>query len=127
MNDDRLTEKLAAQILGWKATPDRFIKADRAWTPIWRFAPLTNLEDAFDLLDASDSAYTLATIAGGSFEAEVRLGGRIGKASGEPKARTITIALARALGLELPDEGSDPSPVPQRRRNPRPRSKVDGI
>lgn len=127
MNDDRLTERLAAEILGWKATAGRYIKSNRAWTPSWRFAPLTKLEDAFGLLVASASSYTLATNPEGGFKAEVRVGGRIGKASGEPKARTITLALARALDLELPEEGSDSAPVSQRRRNPRSRSKVDGI
>jgi hypothetical protein len=127
MNDDRLTEKLAAQILGWKAAPGRFIKSDRAWTPSWRFAPLTNLEDAFVLLDASASAYTLATNTDRCFEAEVRVGERVGKASGEPKARSITIALARALGLEIPDEMSVLVSMPARRRSPRFRSRIDGI
>jgi hypothetical protein len=104
VNDERLTEKLAVEVMGWRVAPGRFIKAHRAWIPSWRFSPLKNLDDAFDLLDVSASAYTLATSAGGNFEAEVRLGERIGRASGEPKARTITIALSRALGLEVPDD-----------------------
>jgi hypothetical protein len=127
MNDDRLTEALAAQVLGWKAAPGRFLKSDRGWTPTWRFAPLTNLEDAFDLLDHAASTYKLATDKGGSFSAEVRVGRRTGKASGEPKARTITIALAHALGLELPDEVSVPVAPSAHRRNPRSRSKYDAI
>lgn len=99
MNDDRLTECLAIRVMGWKTAPGRFIKADRAWTPSWKFAPLTNLEDAFALLDNAASTYTLRTGRGGMFEAEVRVSGRVGNASGRAKARTITLALARALGL----------------------------
>ena len=115
---ERLTAALAEQVMGWSVGPDRFMMGNRRWMPRWRFAPLTNLIDAFDLLDASASAYTLATNGGGTFEAEVRVGGRIGKAAGAPRAWTITIALARALGLELPDDGSDSMPVSPRRRNP---------
>jgi len=40
-------------------------------------------------------------VKGGDFAAEVQVGARVGKASGKLKARTLTIALARALGLEL--------------------------
>ena len=49
MNDDRLTEKVAALVLGWKATPDRFIKAGRSWIPRWRFRPFVEFADAFRL------------------------------------------------------------------------------
>lgn len=127
MHDDRLTEMLAAEVLGWRAAPGRFIKPGRAWTPSWRFAPLTNLEHAFELLDHAARAYSLTMNAGGIFEAEVCVGRRVGKAAGGLKARTITIALAHALGLKLPDDSSSPASGPPRRRNPRTRSKVDGI
>lgn len=127
MNDDRLTERLATQVLGWKTAPGRLIKPGRAWTPSWRFAPLTNLDHAFDLLDHAASAYTLTMNSGGSFEAEVRVGGRIGKASGEPKARTITIALAHALGLEFPGEVGAPVSMPVHRGGSRSESKAHGI
>jgi hypothetical protein len=39
---------------------------------------------------------------GGTFTAEVHVDNHTGKAFGEPKARTITTALVRALSLELP-------------------------
>jgi hypothetical protein len=45
--------------------------------------------------------YKLECVPGGSFSVEVKIGGRVGRASGEPNARTITLALARALGLEV--------------------------
>jgi len=107
--------------------PDRFIKSGRSWIPRWRFKPLVRLEDAFLLLDRAGGTYVLSVGSDGVFTAEVRVGERIGKASGEPQARVITIALAAPLGLELPDESSDPSSASQRRRNPQFRSKVDGV
>lgn len=99
MSDHWLTEKLAAQILDWKAARGRYIKAEGGWTPSWRFTPLTNLEQAFDLLDRAASAYTISTNKARAFQTEVRVESQVGRASGEPKARTITMALARALGL----------------------------
>ena len=101
MNDDRLTERLAAEVFGWRTAPGRFIKSERSWTPRHRFAPLTRLDDAFQLVDRVATACKLTMIKGGGFAAEVQVGTRVGKATGEPKARTLTTALARALGLEV--------------------------
>jgi hypothetical protein len=126
MNDDRLTEALAERVLGWKVAPGRFIKSGRTWMPRWRFAPLKNLEHAFALLDQAADTCTLAITKSGTFSAEVRVGGRIGKASGEPKARTITVALARALGIAVPDETLALVSVRSRPRKTQSRRGVDG-
>jgi len=99
MNDERLTEKLATQLLGWKSAPDRFIKPGRSWTPRSRFKPLVRLEDAFLLLDRAGGTYVLSVGPDGVFRAEVRVGERIGKATGGPKARAIAVAISRALGI----------------------------
>jgi hypothetical protein len=99
MIEDRLKDELALRLLGWKATPDRFIKSGRGWIPKWRFNPFTRLEDAFLLLDRVAGTYVLSVGSDGVFSAEVRVGERIGKASGEPKARAITVAISRALGI----------------------------
>lgn len=100
-NDERLTAILAERIMGWKVAPDRFVKSGRKWIPKWRFAPLSRLDDAFQLLDRSTSAtYTLERRNIDGFSVNVRCGNRVGRASGEPKARAITLALARALGIE---------------------------
>lgn len=56
---------------------------------------------AFQLLDAAANRYSLSRDRNGVFGTSVQIGGRRGKASGEPKARSITIAVARALGLEF--------------------------
>jgi len=100
MTDERLKEELARRLLGWRASPDRFLKCGRSWIPRWRFNPLTNLDDAFLLLDRIDGCYRLTVDPNGIFTAEVRLGNRIGRASGDQKARTIALAVARGLGIE---------------------------
>jgi hypothetical protein len=99
MTNDQLAAILAERILGWKVCPDRFVKAGRSWIPKWRFRPLARLEDAFLLLDRAGGTYVLSVGSDGVFTAEVQVGERIGKASGEPKARTISIAISRALGI----------------------------
>ena len=100
-NDSNLTSELAVRVMGWKATRDRFIKSGRSWIPKWRFQPLVELADTFQLLDQAATRYCLTRDRDGIFGATVRIAGRWGKASGEPKARTITIAVARALGLDV--------------------------
>jgi hypothetical protein len=99
MNDDQLKEELARRLLSWKVCPDRFVKAGRSWIPKWRFKPLARLEDAFLLLDLAGGTYVLSVGSDGVFTAKVQVGDRIGKASGEPKARTISLAISRALGI----------------------------
>ncbi len=101
MNDDWLTDWLAAKVLGWKTAPGRFVKPDRGWAPRWHFAPCSKIQDVFLLLERAGSHYTLRADRDRGFCAEVHVGGRIGKASGEQAARTISTALARALGLEV--------------------------
>jgi hypothetical protein len=101
VKDNRLTDQLVAEVLGWRTAPGRFLKADRSWAPRHRFAPLTRLDDAFQLVDRVATACKLTMIKGTGFAAEVQVGTCVGKATGEPKARTLTTALARALGLEV--------------------------
>ena len=100
MSDDRLIEKLAVHVLGWRPAVGRFLKPGRSWLPKSRFNPCSRLEHAFFLLDRSGGTYTLSVDEHGAFTAEVRIGGRVGKVSGKPKARAITLAIAKALNLE---------------------------
>jgi len=101
MTDAQLTDALAVRVMGWKLASGRFVKPSRSWIPKWRFAPLERLEDAFLLLETSRAAYTLTRATTGGFTATVRLVRAEGKASGEPNGRTITLALARAAGIEV--------------------------
>jgi hypothetical protein len=100
LNDRRITDELAHRVMGWRAAPNRFMKADRAWLPRWRFDPFSRFDDAFLLLHHAAAQYRLSITERGFFTAVVRVRGRTGKASGEPKPRTITLAIARSLGLE---------------------------
>ncbi|MBM3744573.1 MAG: hypothetical protein FJW34_02105 [Acidobacteria bacterium] len=101
MSDAQLIDELASRVMGWKVASGRFVKPGRSWIPKWRFAPLDRLEDAFLLLDTARATYTLSKNSDGIFTASVRVAQRLGNASGEPKARTITLALARAAGIEV--------------------------
>jgi hypothetical protein len=100
MTTDSLTALLAERVMGWKACPDRFVKAGRAWIPRWRFNPFGCLNDAFLLLERTGGTYLLTIDPDGIFKAEVRVGDRTGKSAGDPKAQAITLAIARALDLE---------------------------
>jgi len=100
MTEEALTAALAERVMGWKVAPDRFIKSGRSWIPRWRFRPLAEIADAFRLLDHAAAHYTLTRDCS-AFAAEVQIGSCRGKAVGEHKARTITLAVARALRLEV--------------------------
>jgi hypothetical protein len=101
MTSEHLTAILAERVMGWAVGPDRFLMAKRRWIPRWRFHPLTRLEDALQLLEHAASNYTLTATTGGTFAAEVRVGDHTGSASGKSKATTITVAVARAIGIQV--------------------------
>jgi hypothetical protein len=105
MTAEALTAELAQKVMGWNVAPDRFLIGNRSWIPRWRFQPLERLEDAFRLLEkAKPEQYSMGLDGSGSFSVEVRIGGKLGVARNELKPRAITLALARALGLEEVDE-----------------------
>lgn len=97
--DRQLTDLLAQRILQWKSAPGRYVKQGRSWTPRWKFAPLTSLEDAFLLADRAATNYRLVRNEHGTFEAQVQVAGRSGTAVGKERARVLVLALARALEL----------------------------
>jgi len=101
MNDRELTELVASRVMGWRICPDRFGKSGKSWIPRWKFQPLVELSEAFHVLDRASDQYSLTKDRHGIFTANVQIGTCQGKASGEPKARTVTMAVARALGLEV--------------------------
>lgn len=108
MSDDELTAHLAEFVMGWKRAPDRFIKPGRSWIPRWRFRPLEELADAFQLLDQAADHFRLTCDRNRVFTAEVQIGHHRGKASANQVARTITTAVARALGLTVTDDTCTP-------------------
>jgi hypothetical protein len=102
MSDVRLTDELA-RLMGWRKAPGRYLGTGRSWVSESRFRPLVDLKDAFRVLDAVTDDYLLLTKPGGVFTVQVRVDGRIGRATGEPKARAISVAVARARGLDVED------------------------
>ena len=97
-----LTRLLAQRVLGWTVAPDRFLMSGRKWIPRWRFQPTESLVDAFRLLEeAAPQEYRMRGDGKGHFWVQVRIGGGTGKADGTSKPRAITLALARALRLEV--------------------------
>jgi len=104
VTDQGLTDELARRVMRWKPGRDRFIKSDRQWVLRWRFQPLTSVENAFELLNTTAASLVLTTARHGSFTAQVKLGQRSGRASAPSVATSITVAIARALGLDVPDE-----------------------
>lgn len=100
VNDDRLTDELVCRVMGWRVAPGRFIKSGRSWIPRWRFQPLRDLAAALDLLERAAERFCL-TSDRGTFTAQVHIGDRCGTAAGGPTARTVTMAICRALGMEI--------------------------
>lgn len=104
MTNDQLTAVLAERIMGWTVGPDRFLFGHRQWISRSRFQPLGRIQDAFRLLGASASDFVLSKTAGGMFTATIRIGERTCTASGQSGAATIAVAVARAIGIDVPDE-----------------------
>lgn len=102
MTDESLTALLAQKVMGWNVAPDRFLVGNRGWIPRWRFQPTEKLDDAFRLLEkAGPEHYSMGLDGTGHFCVQVRVAGKLGMAREEPKPRAITLAVARALGIEV--------------------------
>ena len=98
-----LTAILAEQVMRWGVAPDRFLLEGRRWLPRWRFQPVKSIEDAFRLLEElNPHEYTMNGGATGDFRVRVRLhNGCFGEATDKSKARAITTAVARAIGVDF--------------------------
>jgi hypothetical protein len=100
-----LTAALAECVMGWSVAPDRFLLGGRRWLPTWRFQPIEKLDDAFQLLEkAAPLEYSMGDD-GRGFRVRVRIGKAIGEARDRSKPRAITLAVARAVGIEVEDLG----------------------
>lgn len=99
-----LTTLLAQRVMGWGIAPERFLLGRRAWIPRRRFQPTERLEDAFRLLEeAAPQEYTMGREGKGLFWARVQIGRATGRARDLSKPRAITLAVARALKLQVDD------------------------
>ncbi len=102
LTDDQLADELACRVMGWRVTPDRCIKSGCRWIPRCRFQPAQNLVDAFRLLEAgSPQEYTIYGASKGNFRVQIRNADATGDSSGTSKSRTITCAIADALGIDF--------------------------
>jgi hypothetical protein len=52
-------------------------------------------------LEAVADGYTLTSARGHRYLVEARVGGRVGRATGTRKARTICVAVAKILGIDI--------------------------
>ncbi len=101
MTTTELTALLAQRVMRWTVHLGRYQMENRRWAPAWRFQPTKRLEDAFRLLDAADpEEFTINFHRGGAVTVRVQIRGTMGHASDTSKARAITYAVARAIGLE---------------------------
>jgi hypothetical protein len=99
---DRLTDALATKVMGWNISPDRFLTGNRGWIAKWRFQPTARLEDAFKLLEAATPInYSMGNDRAGEFWVRVKIGDVTGEARDKSKAAAITLAVARAVGIEF--------------------------
>lgn len=97
-----LTAALAERVMGWRAAPDRFLKSGRVWIPRWRFQPFSNVEDALTLLDAAQpTEYSIRSKVDGQVEVRVSVHGHLGVAIAGTRSAAISVAVARAIGLEV--------------------------
>ena len=117
MTNDQLAAILAERVMGWSVGPDRFMMGDRRWQPRWRFQPAKRLEDAFRLLEqAAPQEYALRAAENGGFWASVHIAGNTGEAHESSQARAMTLAVARALRLDISEE-PEPSGRTLKRRD----------
>ena len=88
--------------MGWRVGPDRLLTGGRRWLPPWRFQPLERIAEANLLLEqAAPQEYTMGASENGGFWARVRVAGKIGEACESSQARALTIAIARAIGIDV--------------------------
>jgi hypothetical protein len=104
MSDERLTTELAVRAMRWRLAPGRYLKAERGWISRSGFRPLVDLNDAFRALDAVANDYSILAQPGGRFTVHVRTADRAGQAIGKSKARTICLAIAQVLGIDVEEE-----------------------
>jgi hypothetical protein len=118
VNEDVLTARLGETVMGWRVAPDRFLRPGRSWLPRWRFRPFEDMLDALQLLERAADWFSLTSDCN-TFTvhvriedreakesirivpAESRVGDKADKTARDPRARAITIAIARALGIEM--------------------------
>ncbi len=106
MTSQVLTQLVAERVMKWTAAPKRFMLGSRKWIPDWRFQPCETFEHAIQLLDAArPTTYSLGVDQKGRFWARVEVDGVVGEASNMSRPRVVTIAVARAVGIDVEEVG----------------------
>jgi hypothetical protein len=102
MTSDRLTATLAERVMRWGVAPHRFLTGNRGWIPRWRFQPMKNIEDAFQLLDEIDpDECRMSKCRDADWTIRITTRGTVGCAQDASIARAITLAVARAIDLDV--------------------------
>ncbi len=102
MTNDALVALLAELVMGWDAAPDRFLMGNRRWMPRWRFQPIERLPDAIRLLEAAAAQrFEFCTNGNGLVSVRVEIRGVTGEAQDRSKSRAITLAIAKALQINM--------------------------
>ena len=105
-SSERLADLLAERVMGWAVRPDRYQLQGRKWIPRWRFQPDRKLDHAFDLLDrAKPTKYSMGSEADCDFWVRVTIGRKTIEVRDKIRARAISLAIAKALGL-FPEAGA---------------------
>jgi hypothetical protein len=102
MTNDKLAALLAERVMGWSVTPDRFLMGNRRWMPRWRFQPIERLPDAIRLLEASAAErFEISTDENGDLSVRVDISGKTGEARDRSRPRAVTLAIAKALQIDM--------------------------
>jgi hypothetical protein len=118
MIPENLTALLAQRVMGWRPALGRFLMENRRWLPSHRFQPTERIQDAFRLLEkAAPYKYKMRGDDTGVFYVHVQIGRATGEAQGRSKPLAIALAVARALGEEIPEESNAGVSLPSRRRS----------
>ncbi len=102
MTDRELTDVIACRVLGWTVCRDRYIISARRWAPRWRFQPLERVEDAFKGLNSVANSYLIERRTSEENSVAVFTETGAGSSSSSSLPRAISIATARAVGIDVP-------------------------
>ena len=111
MTPDHFTGLLAERIMRWAVGPERFLLGGGKWMRRSRFRPMEKLADALLLLEsAAPQEYFIEGDETGITRVRLHIAGTAGEATEASKPRAITFAIARAVGIRLPDEPQPTGP-----------------
>jgi hypothetical protein len=103
MINEHLTVVLAERVKDRAFGCEHFLRGTREWTPPWRFQPASRLEDAAHVLaKLIPEKYVMGTADQRRLRTTIRIEVTTGEAHEYCQAAAITVAVARALGINTP-------------------------